>query len=130
MLAFLSSLLTEMMRPFSVYLVKNCTTVSQIHEQGFKHLCLGDRKLPLFPNIMLRSKDFKQNTKERVLLVSSQIKRQQLNDLNVNTVVLMESELPIILDCKGLSVAKIQMDKAEQLCSEQKYQQAYSDVKS
>lgn len=50
------------MRPFAVYLVKNCTTVSQIHEQGFKHLCLGDSKLPLFPNIMLRSKDFKQNT--------------------------------------------------------------------
>ena len=43
------------MNPVNLFLVKNCSSKADIVKQGFAHLCV--KKLPLFPNIMLKASD-------------------------------------------------------------------------
>lgn len=70
MLKFLATLLSEQMQPRQVNILRDITSKSQIEQKGYSHLLLQDRKLPLFPSIMLRAKDFHQQNESKILLTS------------------------------------------------------------
>ena len=81
------------MKPFSVYLVNIGSSLQQIKQKSFEHLCLKDKKLPLFPSIMLRSRDLSLKNKKgkmQVLLTTFEVKREILQQMKVESIIVID----------------------------------------
>jgi len=112
MFRFLNCLLNENVKPFSVNLLRKCTSREQIIANGYAHLLL-ENKLPLFPNIVIKGKDIGSKGPEIILLGSTKIKRAQLDQLHVTEVVSLN---PWDENIKGISFKHIDMSKYSGLC--------------
>lgn len=56
-------------------------------------MCLKDKKLPLFPSIMLRSRDLSLKNKKgkmQVLLTTFEVKREILQQMKVESIIVID----------------------------------------
>ena len=79
MIKFLQVIVSHEMKPFTVFLVRKTSTRAEIEKGPYKHL-LFEKKLPLFPNIVVKRTDLEPKVKGKkfkILLCQSQEVRRR-----------------------------------------------------